>query len=120
MITFAVLTVALLAILFLVDQSTVNIPVLLCANLLFFVTSMAVFRMQANAMINTNPNVFIRSVIGGMVIKMFVCLVAVMGYVIASNKQFNRPAVYISVLVYLLYLVVEVALVMKLNKRKNA
>lgn len=117
-LTFVVMTVLLAGALF-IDQATINIYVLMFANLLFFATSLMIFRMQTNAMKNPNPGVFIRSVMGGMVIKMFICLVAIMGYVFASNKQFNKPAVYISVLIYLLYLIVEVALVMKLNKRKN-
>jgi hypothetical protein len=119
-ITFAILTILLAAVWLFVNQTKIEIPVLICANLIFFVTSLMVFRMQTNAMKNPNAGVFIRSVMGGMAIKMMVCLVAVMGYVLGSNKQFNKPAVYISVLIYLLYLIIEVGLVMKLNKRKNA
>lgn len=99
--------------------SNVNFVVLLAANLLFFVVSLLAFRKQYKAMQNSNPNVFIRSVMGTMLLKMAVALFAVMAYVLGSGKNFNRPAVYISMLIYLVYLVVEVALVMKLNKRKN-
>ena len=107
------------ALLFLKDGK-VDITVLIGANSLFFLTSLFAFRVQRKAMENSNPNVFIRSVMGTMMLKMLVCLAAVMAYVLGTGKIFNKPSVYISMLIYLVYLVVEVALVMKLNKRKNA
>jgi len=119
-ITFILFAVALvLAWLFWKDAS-VNFVVLLGANVLFFLVSVAAFRIQYKAMHDSNPNVFIRKVMTTMLLKMFVALAAVMAYVFISGKNFNRPAVYISMLIYLVYLVVEVGLVMKLNKRKNA
>ena len=119
-IIFALLTVVLVVAWFLLKEPKVDIAVLLIANCLFFASSMLVFRMQIRAMQNNNPNVFIRSVMGGMMLKMAICLIAVMGYVLGSGKNFNKPSVYISMLIYMLFLVVEVGLVMKLNKRKNA
>ena len=98
----------------------VNFVVLLGANVLFFLVSVMAFRMQYTAMQNSNPNVFIRKVMSTMLLKMGIALAAVMAYVLISGKSFNKPAVYISMLIYLVYLVVEVGLVMKLNKRKNA
>jgi len=98
----------------------VDFVVLLGANVLFFLVSVVAFRIQYNAMQNSNPNVFIRKVMTTMLLKMGVALAAVIAYVLISGKNFNKPAVYISMLIYLVYLVVEVGLVMKLNKRKNA
>ena len=53
-------------------------------------------------------------------IKMFVCVIAVVIYVLLIGKAFNRPGVFIALVLYLVYLCVEVAVLMKLNKRKNA
>ena len=101
-------------------NSNIDFIVLLGANVLFFLVSVMAFRMQYAAMQNSNPNVFIRKVMSTMLLKMGIALAAVMAYVLISGKSFNKPAVYISMLIYLVYLVVEVGLVMKLNKRKNA
>jgi len=101
-------------------ESNVDFVVLLGANVLFFLVSIMAFRIQYAAMHDKNPNVFIRKVMTTMLLKMGIALAAVMAYVLASGKSFNKPAVYISMLIYLVYLVVEVALVMKLNKNKNA
>ena len=98
----------------------VDFMVLVAANCLFFLVSLAAYKIQRKAMDNSNPNVFIRSVMGGMMLKMLICVAAVMAYVLLSGKHFNKPAVYISMVLYLVYLSAEVAIMMKLNKSKNA
>ncbi len=98
----------------------INYKVIQGANILFFLISLFVFNMQYKAMFNKNPNVFIRSVMGGMLIKVFACVIAVVGYYLITGPAFNKPAVYASMVIYIVYLVVEVGTIMKLNKTKNA
>ena len=57
---------------------------------------------------------------GSMMIKMVVLLGAFLVYIIMFGKTVNKPAIYISLGLYLIYLAVEVMIVMKLNKQKNA
>ena len=76
--------------------------------------------MQVKAMQDSNPNVFIRSVMTGMIIKVFACILAVVAYYFLSRELFNKPAVYISMIIYIIFLTVEVRTIMKLNKTKNA
>ena len=83
----------------------------------FLVLTVIIF---AVAMYNNNPNVFIRSVMGGMIIKVFACVIAVVAYYFISKGAFNKPAVYASMVIYIVYLVVEVRTIMNLNKTKNA
>lgn len=120
LITFILFAAGLVLAWLLWKDSNVDFVVLLGANVLFFLVSVMAFRIQYKAMQNSNPNDFIRKVMTTMLMKMGIALAAVMAYVLASGKSFNKPAVYISMLIYLVYLVVEVGLVMKLNKRKNA
>jgi hypothetical protein len=120
-ITFLVLTVLCVAGNFLVAEKGINYAVVMGGNCLFFLISLFVFRMQYVAMHNSNPNVFIRSVMGGMIIKMFGCVLAVVAYYFISGKEaFNKPAVYLSMVIYIVYLMVEVRTILKLNKTKNA
>ena len=119
-LTFSLFTLILLIAKLFFDNNGIDFIVILIANVLFLLMSILVFRMQRKAMQHSNPNVFIRSVMAGMMIKMFIVIVAVMAYVLLSGKNFNKPAIFISLLLYLVYLAVEVAAVMKLNKRKNA
>ena len=119
-ITFLILTVLCFAgNLFFADKG-INYVVVMGGNCLFFLISLFVFRMQYVAMQNSNPNVFIRSVMGGMIIKVFACVIAIVAYYFISGAAFNKPAVYLSMVIYIFYLVVEVRTIMKLNKTKNA
>lgn len=119
-ITFLILTVLCLAGNLFYNQSGINYLVIMGANCLFFLVSLLIFRMQYVALHNSNPNVFVRSVMAGTMLKMLFCLVAVVAYYFASRPAFNKPAVYISMIVYVIYLVVEVRAIMKQNKIKNA
>lgn len=93
--------------------------VLMGANLLFLLTGLLVFFMQKNALQNKNPNVFIRSVIAGMMIKMFSTVIAVLAYVVTVGQGYNKKAVFIALFMYLIYLAAEVVAISKVNKTKN-
>lgn len=92
---------------------------LIVANLIFFIISIIAFLMQKNALKNTNPNVFIRSVMGGMLIKMAICIVAVAVYAIVFKNNFSSNSILAAMFLYLVYLGVEVAVATKLNRQKN-
>ncbi len=98
-----------------IDQS-----VLIVANLLFFIVSLLVFFMQQKALRNSNPNVFVRSVMGGMLIKMFVVVAAVIIYRLVAGNAVSKVSVFAAMFLYLVYLIVEVAAITKLNKQQHA
>ncbi len=93
--------------------------VLLGANALFLLMNIFVFLIQKKALSNKNPNVFIRSIMSGMMIKMFGCVIAVLIYTTTAGKAFNKSAVFISLVLYLVYLGAEVAIMTKLNKNHH-
>ena len=92
-----------------------DVLVLGAANLLFFLLNVIVFLMQKKVMNNINPNVFVRSVIGGMMIKMFTCVIAVLAYTLIVGSEYNKKAVFISLFIYLFYLAAEVMAITKIN-----
>ena len=113
------------SILFLILKKTfvqwdIDTTVLMAANILLFIISIATSMLQRKALNNSNPNVFMRSVMLGMMIKMFVCAGAVIVYVLMDPNSFNGTAIFIFMLLYVVYLVAEVGAIMKLNKRTNA
>jgi hypothetical protein len=120
LITFLVLTVVIFSAKIFYAGRGMDYNVLMGANCLFFLVSLLVFRIQFNAMHHSNPNVFIRSVMWGLIIKMFTCIAAVVVYYFSAGENFNKPAVYVSMVIYMIFLVVEVRTIMKLNKQKNA
>ena len=97
----------------------IDSDVLIIANSLFLVLSLVTFFIQQKALQNSNPNVFIRSVMAGMMIKMFVCIIAIFIYWLAMKDKFSKGTVFVSMIVYLIYLVAEVSIVTKLNRQKN-
>ena len=98
----------------------IDYNVLIIANILFFLISLIAFFMQQKALNNSNPNVFVRSVMGGMLIKMFACITAVIVYRLVAGNSVSKVSVFAAMFLYLLYLAVEVAVITKLNKQKNA
>ena len=118
--TFVVILLLLLVTFLFFNDLNIDFKVILVANCLFFTISLFVFRIQHKAMKDPNPNIFIRTVMGGMMIKMGIVAAAVILYVLLNRKSFNKASVFIALLLYLIYLGVEVASVMKLNKQRNA
>ncbi len=57
---------------------------------------------------------------GGMMFKMMACAIAVVAYVLTAGPGYNKKAVFISLIIYLFYLAVEVATLIRLNNKKNA
>ncbi len=102
------------------NRLRLDTTVLLIANAFFFILTVLVFHFQRNALNNTNPNVFIRSILGGFMIKMLLCLIVVLVYRFAVPYRFSKISVFISMFFYLFYLSVEVVQLMKLNKKINA
>jgi len=98
----------------------IDYRVLIVANILFFSISLIAFFMQKKALSNSNPNVFVRSVMGGMLLKMFACITAVIIYRFAAGDTVSRISVFGAMFLYLFYLAAEVAVITKLNKQKNA
>ena len=102
------------------ERSGIDSGILLGANGLFFLLNLIVFFIQKKALTHQNPNVFVRTVIAGMMIKMFTCAIAVIAYVTLAGSEYNKKAVFLSLFIYLFYLAAEVGTIMKLNKRSNA
>ena len=119
LIIFIVLTIFILSATNLWQKYNIDANVLLGANFLFMGTGLLVFFIQKNALINKNPNVFIRSVIAGMMIKMFSTVLAVLAYVVLVGPTYNKKAVFISLFMYLIYLGAEVIAISKVNSNKN-
>lgn len=117
---FIILSGILIAFSKALEKAGVDTKILLVANGLFFLLNVIVSLVQKKALAHSNPNVFVRTVIAGMMIKMFACAIAVIAYVILTGPDYNKKAVFISLFIYLIYLAVEVGTIIRLNNRSNA
>lgn len=93
--------------------------VLTSGNLILFILTMVTALIQKKALTNVNPNVFIRSIMTGMLIKMLLGGLIIILYATFSGDNFNKAAIFGVMIMYLFYLATEVTIVMNLNKRKN-
>ena len=94
---------------------------LIIANLLLFSLCIAGLFLQRRGLQSTNTHAFIRSVYSAMLLKIFVCLAAVMVYIFSNTSIVNKPALFASMGIYLVYTSIEVAALMTaLRKKKNA
>lgn len=100
-------------------KNSIDPNILSTGNLFFLLLSVVSFYIQRNGLENSNPHVFVRSVMAGMMLKMALTVVAVFIYIYLSGPAFNKRAIFVSLFFYLLYLAVEVKVVMKMNKNKK-
>lgn len=97
-----------------------NVDVLLIANAIFFVLTLLVFVLQKKSINSKNPNRLVQAVMAGMLIKMIVVATAVLVYSRTAGKSFSKISVLVGLGFYLVYLITEVMLIIRLNKRPHA
>jgi hypothetical protein len=95
--------------------------VLIAGNLLLFLVSFITFLITYSSLKAKNPNVFVRAMYGGFIIKFFVVVIAAFIYIITTQKNVNKPALFICMGLYVVYTFFEVSSLMRaLKQKKNA
>jgi hypothetical protein len=95
--------------------------VLIWGNLLLFIVSLITFLITYRSLQAKNPNVFVRAMYGGFIIKFFVVAIAAFIYIMATKEQVNKTALFICMGLYVVYTFFEVSsLIRVLKQKKNA
>ena len=97
----------------------VDVNVVVMANLLLFILALYGSYKHGRALEDKNPNVFIRSIMGMTALKLLVLVAAALIYVFMAKENRNVPAIIISLVLYIIYAVMEVMTAYKLNKNKS-
>lgn len=100
-------------------QKNISPNVLSGGNIILFLLTVITCLWQKKALNNSNPNVFIRSVMSGILLKMVVAVIIILIYVNMSGEDFNGRGIFSVMILYFLYLSVEVITISKLNKAGN-
>lgn len=113
----------LLNALFIVGRSTLenwgaNQQVLILGNALLFMITIISFWMGSRGVKSSNPHAFVRSVYSGMMVKLFICIIAAFIYIAAYKKDLNKPAFFTLMGLYLVYTFIEVSALTKMLKQK--
>ena len=97
-----------------------NQDVLLMGNLFLFVITALSFWMMANGMKTKNTSAFLRGVYGGIMLKLFSCLIVAFIYIMTMKKDVNKPGLFLCMGLYIVYTFIEVKGLMKLSSKKDA
>ena len=96
----------------------VDVDVLLIGNAILFTITFISFLLALRGLKNPNPNAFVRSVYGSMIIKLFAGMIAALVYIAIYQKDLNKPALFGCMGLYLLYTFTEVSVLTKLLRQK--
>ena len=116
---FALLSAFLLTSRNFLNANHIDTNLLIISNIILFGISYFTLMLQKKSMTHQNPNVFFRMVMGSMLTKMIVCVIAVIVYANYVGNNLNKGGIFISLFMYLVYLFTEVAYILKLNKKSN-
>jgi hypothetical protein len=95
-----------------------NQDVLIYGNVLLFAITLVSFLVAIKGLRSPNPNAFVRSVYGSIMLKLFVCLIAAFIYIFLNRQNLNKPAFFTLMGLYLVYTFLEVSTLTKMLKQR--
>ncbi len=95
----------------------VDYRVLLVGGGLLFLVTLVSFSLYSKALRNANVQVFLRMMYSSVLVKMFVCLLAVFIYAMIAQRAVNRNGILGCFILYIVYTVLEVRVLMQLSKK---
>ena len=93
--------------------------VLIIGNAVLFTVTLISFLLAQKALKNSNTHAFIRAIIGGIMIKLFVSIIAAFIYISIFKTTINKPALFTCMGLYLVYTFLEVSVLTRQLKQNN-
>lgn len=93
--------------------------VLIIGNILLFFVSLVTFLLTYSSLRSTNPHVFVRAMYGSFIIKFFVLSAVAFVYIIVTQKNVNKPALFFCMGLYIVYTFFEVISLLRMLKQKK-
>ncbi|WP_407528323.1 hypothetical protein PDL71_09020 [Lacibacter sp. MH-610] len=97
----------------------IDADVLVIGNALIFLISLLSLYFHIKGFLDKNVQVFLRSVYGSLMIKMFGLAAIAAVYILVMKKEVNKPALFICMGLYVLYTIIEIRQVFHLLKEKK-
>ena len=95
-----------------------NQDVLIVGNLIVFFATILSFIIAWRSANATNPNASVRSLYGSFMVKFFIIITAAFIYIMVERKNLNKPSLFTSMGLYLVYTFLEVSVLTKQLKEK--
>ncbi|WP_290792222.1 hypothetical protein [Flavihumibacter sp. UBA7668] len=93
-----------------------DVSVLMTANILLFLIFFISLWLHLRSMANSSTHVFMRNMYSGMLLKLFGGAIAAFVYIYLFREKVNKPALFGSMAIYVLYTVIELRSVLKQSK----
>lgn len=117
-IFFVILTSLLLTFRKTLTAKGFDVDVVLIGNILLFLITLFSFVLGLKGLNDPNPHAFVRTVMGGMMLKLFTCIIAAFIYIYLSDGAVNKAALFSCMGLYLVYTFMEVTQLLKMMKQK--
>ena len=88
------------------------------ANFVMAGLTLAVFALM-NRQIDNRPNAFVRGVYSGSLLRLMVCMVGILAYVVINKSKIHKPSVFIMFGIYAVYSATETVMLSRTAKRHN-
>ena len=94
--------------------------ILLYANLLLLAATFFSYLIARKGLSDPNPNAFVRAITGSMIAKMILVVAAIVIYVLSIEGEINKPSLFAAMFLYLIYTFIEVGILTKQARKKDA
>jgi hypothetical protein len=102
------------------DAKQIDHLIVIYANCILFILSVAIFWMHKRSLKNKNPYAFVRSVMAGTFIKLVVIAGGIALYLSLAGENKSLYAIVVALGLYLVYTFIEVKSAARLNKEHGS
>jgi len=96
-----------------------NLSVVLTGNLILLMATLLSFVFYKRSLVNSRGAYIVRMMYTAMLVKMFICLVAITAYIIAKRSTIDKTAIVICFGLYLIYTFVELSVLMQMSRAQK-
>jgi hypothetical protein len=117
-IFFILTTVFFIAARNVLNRWNADTDVLIAGNAVLFAITIMSFLITKKGLLNKNPHAFLRGVYLGIMIKLFLCIIAAFIYISIYKSAVNKPALFTLMGFYLVYTFIEISSLTRLLTKK--
>jgi hypothetical protein len=117
-VVFLIVNALLIAAAPLLEKWNVDRNVVAIGNLILFAVTTVSYSISLKGLNHSNPHRFTRSIYSGIMIKLFLSMIAALIYIMTLKSELNKSGLFICMGLYLVYSMTEVMILTKLLKRR--
>ncbi|HTO14202.1 MAG TPA: hypothetical protein VLZ83_00410 [Edaphocola sp.] len=115
-----VIFAALIGLAYILNNSTGNVydmQALWIGDSILAILSIIAFAMAAKSLKSESPSAFIRAKMASTLLRLMICIIAIVAYVYLNNKSANiKPTIFLLLGMYVVYTILESAVLSKMGK----